>query len=197
VPAPPFWTDFVTSLATAGTLVAAAVGATVALLVYRRDARLDMPIVEPDFNWEYDPALGRCLRVSLRIVNRLDETLIIESATVSRPPYATISAAAEFITPSHYLDHRPTASSKRKIDLDWRIPPAGANAETFTTPRLEDAIRQLLYVLPPPSWNGGTLRITLRISSKALTIRARRTIIKRRLPASTSSETEETASKAG
>ena len=50
-----------------------------------------------------------------------------------------------------------------------------------------------LYLLPPPHWSAGRIKIALRISSRALTIRDKRIVIKRRVSAIQRTQTEANA----
>jgi hypothetical protein len=46
-----------------------------------------------------------------------------------------------------------------------------------------DVVRIDIYVLPPPAWSGGKLRIDLRISNRTLDVRDRWIAVRRRISA--------------
>ena len=185
-------TDWITAVSTFGTMLVAGIAAWASLAMYWRAVSREMPIIEPDFTWKVDPQLGRCIHATLKIVNRLDETLTIISAAVAKPRAASVSMGEYRTDRSGYQSHFPTASSKRDIPLGWDVQPRGAFSQHFGA---RDITRRDLYIFPPESWRGGIVRITLTASTKALTIRDRRITIKRRLHAMTNNEKADNASK--
>jgi hypothetical protein len=53
------------------------------------------------------------------------------------------------------------------------------------------------YLWPADFWDGGTLKVALRLSIKALTIRHKRIVIKRRISPRPSRQTDERANNVG
>jgi hypothetical protein len=171
-------TDWITSGSTFGTMIVAGMAAWATLAMYRRDVRREMPIIEPDFGRKTDPTLGDYVEVNLKIVNRLEETLLVSSVTVDRPRSAMITRGGPGVGQSGYRGQVPTPSIKRTIDLDWPVQPSGSYdakfMEAFVPAVRTDVARRTFYLLPPPSWDEGIVRMTLTVSSKALTIRDKR-----------------------
>lgn len=74
----PGWTDWITAAATAITAVVVALSGWVAWLTYLRDKRHELPVIEPTLEWQEDAKIGAHIKLRLWVVNRLDETLLIE-----------------------------------------------------------------------------------------------------------------------
>ena len=72
------------------------------------------------------------------------------------------------------------------------VPPRGPDEGPFVASRVDVQLFDI-YLRPPPHWSLGRVAIELRISSRALTIRDKRIMIKRRMEAINASNTDENA----
>ena len=182
-------TDWITSGATLATAVLAGVGAWISYVGYRWNREQMMPRVEPDFYWGQDIDLGVFIKGDFWIVNRLDETLEITSLSVKRPSQANISLGKYNIQQHAYL---PVKATRSQIECDYKIEEIG---ETHSIGGRSDRRCLIFYVFPPPKWLCGTIHVEIFFSSKALTIRNRRVVIKRRMAELPAKRTEDIANK--
>jgi hypothetical protein len=187
--------DWITATATGITAVAAGFAAFVAWLAFRRDARASLPVVEADLEWDIDGASSFVL-VTLTIRNRLEETITLDSARVKRPDGTLISNKIVLGN-----DGRGIAVKRGDapfIKIEREIQPLGSPTESyFQIIQRTDVFQTELFLSPPNDWDGGWIRIDLRISSKALTIRDKRMVIKRRISPKPAKQTEAKANNHG
>ncbi len=187
----PSWTDWVTAISTAATVIASGAAGIVALLAYRRDIRSVLPIVEVDLNWiEGDAADGVFLKIDLKIVNRLDETLVLNNAAVVRPKRANLAQEDRTTARGGYQQRIPSKLRATHVRLNWQIQASGAYTTILGPPSRTDLVREPIYIFPPADWPGGIVRVDIWASSKALTIRDKRIVIFRRTPPRPSKATE-------
>jgi hypothetical protein len=189
-------TDWVTAAATAITALLVGFSGFVAWLAYRRDKRRDLPVIEPCAIWEDDKGLGHYLHLRLIITNRLDETVILNTVSVRRPRGALVSAGMRVNTGYSGGTLAATRGSSDTVVLGETISSAGSaflGAMDGHSIRIDTA-ELSLYIFPPSTWLSGEVLIILRVSSKALTIRDKRMVIKSRVPAATVKRTDEAAS---
>jgi hypothetical protein len=87
------------------------------------------------------------------------------------------------------------------VELNREISPLGTTSGLFypfdPTVRRADVSSIDLYLSPPDKWDGGTVKVDLRISSKSLTIRDKRITIKRRISPRPPKQTDEKARSVG
>lgn len=166
-------TDWITASATGATAIATAVAAFAAWRTLRRDAKSVLPVVEASLYWG-NPDLGRHVCVHLVIRNVIYETLVIEAATVLIPRRALLSST--LVKPD--VNGRATAieiGKSAKLSLGWKVPPFGTErkAPSMLSAYVgrSDVFVGDLYVTPPEKWEGGEIKLTLRLSSKGRTIR--------------------------
>jgi hypothetical protein len=167
----PSVTDWITAAATGTTAIAATIAGFVAWLAFRRDSRNQLPIIEADFGFEWP---YRVLNLIIR--NRLPETIVVTSAIIRRPKGSLISKP-EWSSKGGIEIKQPTSN---RVDLDFDVAPFGAATVGIPgAPMYADAQRCDLYLLLPIDWTSGIVVIDLRISSRALTLRNKRMVIKR------------------
>lgn len=124
----------------------------------------------------------------------MHETLSIDSARIMRPKGST------FITPNRTDIFGAASQPEKKTDflkLTDRVSPIGSRTDIYSPVpgqmRSTDYADIELFLVPPSDWDGGSVTIDLRISSKALTLRSNRTVIKRRITARPVKQIEEKA----
>ena len=122
--------------------------------------------------------------VTLRVINRLDEALIVDRITIRKPKRAL-------------LRHWETALADLPAAATLR--PAGRASAVFQIGRRNASAtfgggEIVIYVIPPAGWSSGMIRLDLRISSKAATLRDRRIVVHAMTSAKPSSTTDENAS---
>jgi len=177
--AQPSWTDYVTAIATAATALFAGLSGIAALIVLRRESRRLLPVIEPDFRWADEKDVGPHIRTLILITNRLDETLVIDSVKLARPAGGTLSPGC----PTGYGgDTKAGRGHSPRLSLGRQIRPRG-EPDSIGRDSSGDWAQLMLYAFPPPQWSAGKVRLEIRISSKALTIRNRRIVIQRTVPA--------------
>jgi len=171
---PPQLTDWITAGATAITAVATGVAGLVAYLALRRDSTKELPVVEAILK----PA-GKSDALSLQAVirNRIAETLVAESVRVTRPKGASLARMQ-----SAGVSRRDATSGELMLGIE--IPPAGSSIRggpfdgTYS-----DSANVWLLLFPPQGWSAGVVEIQFRISSRALTIRDKRIVVRRSIGA--------------
>ena len=130
-----------------------------------------LPIIEADFGFEWP---YRVLNLIIR--NRLPETIVVTSAKIKRPKGSLISKP-EWSSKGGIEIKQPTSN---RIDLDFDVAPFGAATVGMPgAPMYADTQRCDLYLLFPTEWTSGIVAIDLSISSRALTLRDKRMVIKR------------------
>lgn len=174
--------SWITATATVATAILTGTGGLAAWVVLLRERGKEMPIIERSFRWRDDHLL-----VSLVVRNRLHEAITLDSIKVIKPGGATINW--------------PTGPSDRAGDVgppmagDGPLLNVGYSAAPLGTPRPQhfgsgDTGFWSFSIWPEPSWSGGAIKLVLRISSKAETIRNRRVVIKSMIPAKPSSSND-------
>ncbi len=167
----PSVTDWITAAATGATAIAATIAGFIAWLAFRRDSKNLLPIIEADFQYE-----APYWALNLVIRNRLPETIVVTSAKIKRPKGSLISKAVWSLTGGIEIK-QPTLN---RIDIDFEIAPFGATRVEIPGARMyADAQHIDLYLLAPVKWTSGIIVVDLRISSKSLTLRDKRMVIKR------------------
>jgi hypothetical protein len=168
----PSVTDWITAAATGATAIAATIAGFIAWLAFRHDLRNQLPIIEADFQYE---APYWALKLIIR--NRLPETIVVTSATIRRPKGSLISTAV-WSSMGGIEIKQPTSN---RIEIDFDIAPFGSTRVEIPGARMyADAQRVDLYLLVPVKWTSITIVVVdLRISSKSLTLRDKRMVIKR------------------
>jgi hypothetical protein len=172
----PSITDWITAAATTATAFAAAIAGFIAWLAFQRDLKNQLPIIEPSFLFE-EPYWV----LNLIICNRTPETIVITSTRIRQPKKSLI--ARPMLT-ADGIEIKPTSN---RINLNFEIGRfrvvAIPGEPTFNANNLD------LYLVLPSGWESGTLIVDLRISSKALTLRDKRMVIKRFISAPTTIKT--------
>jgi len=162
----PSITDWLTTIATGVTAFAAGLGGLFAWRAYRRDTRHQLPIVELEFR---DSSGNKLLRLLIR--NRLPETIDVGTISIRAPRGATL--------------HRDISEKpSQTLSLDQDVGPYGSTVDPIYSPPdrgliSADTKRIDLYVNFPLGWKSGNVAIDLLISSRALTLRDKRIVIKR------------------
>jgi hypothetical protein len=183
--------DWITATSTGITAVATGAAAFVAWVALRREARASRPIIEPEFYWFED-----YLALKLIIRNQLYETIILDSASVIRPRRSLISKDTKVGPDGGFGGVIKGNSSIIKICRE--ISPVGTAREAYSgLMRRTDVSRVDLYLSPPGNWNGGVVKVDLRISSKSLTIRDMRVAINRSVSPKIIKQTDERANNVG
>jgi hypothetical protein len=175
--------------------------ALIAFLALRKSGLPSMPVVEPDLVWT-PPQYGRFIQLRIVVRNQLYETISFDRMSI-RKPRGMRFASQEFTKKDgphgtiQIPSYEPT--DERQIALDWNIAPIGETHTYFPGTPVEstqrkDVHQKDFYFSPPPSWNGGTIAVELRLLSKALTIRPRRITIKRQVAVAPKMQTDANAS---
>lgn len=182
--------DWITAGSTAATAIVAAAGSLVACLAYRRDSRASFPVVEVDLDWSR--WFSNILTLNLIVRNQLYETITLDSIRVKKPSQMTFSKSVKKDDGSSEIEKGHSS----RVTIGRTIAPIGIATE-FPPGRMTrlDMDREEYYLSPPDGWNGGIVDIDLRISSRALTMRDKRIVIKRRISPNTSRQIDENASK--
>jgi hypothetical protein len=193
---PPSLTDWITAVSTGVTALAAGIAGFIAWLAFRRDVKSSFPIVEANITWA-DERYGNYIEFRPVIRNQLYETIVLNSVQIKRPRGAFI---AKKIFQDFYGDLIGLEKGSSTIAVVNReIRPAESTTD-FASPGLmrpADIYVESFYFSPPEEWVGGTVKLILRLSSKALTIRDRRITIKRRMSPRPVRQTEEKANSQG
>lgn len=177
------WSDWITAASTAATALFAAMTGWVGLLAYRQANRRLLPVVEPTLTWQEDSELGRFIYARLHLTNRLDETIIVERIRAVRPRRSLLSAGQRVTTPDARRILKPTKGMGRSIFCSEQIASAGSEMEFVPghTARFDIQVLEF-YIFPRRRWSKGVVRLQLRVSSKALTIRDKRMIVQSKIP---------------
>jgi hypothetical protein len=177
--------EWITSVATAATAVAAAVTGFIAWLALRREAQPLPPVIEISCTWPYK---DRTLTLSLVIRNRIYETVTIDSVRVVRPKGMTLNVDI----PDGRGGYTSQPTTERERALKWSV---GALGTDQSVTQSGDVSYHWLALKPPVDWDGGWIVLEFRISSKALTIRDKRMVIKRQVPTAPKTQTEAKANR--
>jgi hypothetical protein len=170
----------------AGVLTALATAATAWLMwgANRREAAREGPIVECDIG----PARHGLLLATFTVRNRMAESLIVNGARVRRPRGTKIGIQTVSDGKGGAI---PVAPSSAQIEINRRTQPVGSIEQSPIASLIgksnfpTDRATIEFYVLPPPAWSGGKLRIDLRISNRSLDVRERWIAVTRRISAET------------
>jgi hypothetical protein len=187
----PGWPDWITAVSTALTAILTGFAGFAAVVALRRDTKRQQPIVEPKLRWSEGYILA-----SITVRNRLPESIIITSAEVKKPRRAKISYGRRNVSVP-IGNSEPIPPELQKIPLNIDVAPIGTEPNRFDGILMSagEARSCEFYIQPPAEWRGGNVRIDLRISSMALTIRDRRMVITRTISAPPTRQTDEKASK--
>lgn len=147
---------------------------------YRREVKHDFPVVESDSKWSMEGEIGPHIIIRFTILNRLDETLVIQECTIKKPRRATISNG--IISSSGMLV--PSRGIGQRIILNYNV--YRSQAFSFA-----------LFLSPPEDWRPGEIVARFLISSKASTIRSKRIVTRSVIAAAPHMQTDAKASKYG
>lgn len=183
--------DWITAISTGITAVLTGLAGIAAVAGLRRDTKRQLPIIEPSFDWISD----RLVRARILIRNRLPETIEITSVGIKKPRGSKISFGTRQISGEKRQRWEPVPPEFRNINTRLAISPIGS--ERLATGGVVFDYGESrtcdFYILPPPDWRSGKIVLVLRISSRALTIRDRRSTITRTIAAPANSKPEEMA----
>lgn len=179
--------DWITAWATAITAILTGTGGLAAWLALRREQLREMPIVERTVHWD-----DGHLILKLTITNRLPETLILDSVEITRPRGTTISDSTG-PGDKAWSPGPPVPGVGPVLPCRFSINRAGSEGSQHS---VGDIGYRGFSVWPPTGWSSGHLKIVLRVSSKAETIRNKRMVIKHRVPEAPRRQTEVTVSEA-
>lgn len=172
--------DWITAAATAATALFAAITGWAAMQAYRREVKPDFPVVELDSKWSIEGEIGPHIIIRFTILNRLDETLVVQECTIEKPKMVAISdgiiSSGGMLVPSRGVGQR--------IRLNYNV----HRSETFSF---------ALFLSPPEDWHHGEIVAQFLISSKASTIRNKRIVTRSIIPAATHMQTDAKAIKYG
>jgi hypothetical protein len=170
---------------TVATVVVAVATSATAYLAWRawRQQQADRePIVELRHHWDRDGSL--LLLVTIR--NRLDESMVVEEASVIRPRRALLTDERARDETGGEAGFLP--AEKARIRLARYVAPVGTVPSTrsfgstqFIGSGANETIA--MNVQFPHGWRGGPLKIALRIATVSLDVQRRWITIKRRIPA--------------
>jgi hypothetical protein len=158
-----------------------------------------MPIVERSFEWVTSAEGMSFVHIRLLITNRLDETLIVETIqirTPSRQRLRQLSRVRVDRGGQSQWEDRPSADGHRKVRIWREIMPSGdVRIAAFATQSVRvDRERFRFYLGPVKSARGLNIKLVVCVSSKALTIRHKRIVIKSRMTPRPAKQTDEKAS---
>jgi hypothetical protein len=181
------WSEWITAASTAITGVFAGIAAWAAWVAVAREKDLSLPIVAPGTAW-VKSGVEESLYLSLKITNRLDETLVLEQISVVRPRKAKIA----LMTRDRDGNVSRSNSATRKLRLDdLKISSRGATFKMMNTVQSLDSTSVEFHVFLGPGFSGKAMRLRAAFSSNALTIRERRMTINVRVPPKKSKSSEE------
>lgn len=181
--------EWITAIATVATALLTGTGGVATWLALRREGRRQLPIIEFDLSRR---ATGEAL-VDLRIRNRLDETLVLTELAVVRPRGAL--ASNRFVKTADGRRGEAVAGTASKLSLNVVI---GPEEDRSHIPGFRPSYLQTFTLWPPERFlSGQSVELSLRFSSKALTIRDKRIVIKNSMPAAIAMQTDEKANISG
>jgi hypothetical protein len=180
------------------TALVAIVGVWFAVAASRRDARRLLPLVEPYLSGSgHDSTFGDFLKIKLWVVNRLDETLIVEKILIKSPPKSRISMGDCDIGGGRYQgEAAPKLGETNFVLPNAIVHEKGAISNIAPSPSPGDRQGIEFYLVTPVGWKSGVLCFEVFVSSKAETIRNKRVVVKYDVKAATATKTDATASKA-
>lgn len=146
-----------------------------------------MPVVERSIYWD-----GAHLILKLTVTNRLPETLTLNSVEIKSPRGTTISDQSG-PGEKDWQPGPPVPGESSVMVCNYIVRRAGTAASQHGA---GDTSYWGFSVWPPASWRAGEVKIVLRISSKAETIRNSRIVIKSRVPADPARTTDDRAKRA-
>lgn len=193
--------NWITAISTAATAIAAAVAGFIAWQALRRDIVRSLPIVETNLKW-ISVGDATCLALEIIIRNQLLETISLDTLRIDSPR-GSVFGGAKFVNLTGYAGQETLAELTRgatnAVTINQQIDPVGTlrTIASGFPPQKADTWERTLYLWPPEAWDGGIVKVTFRISSKALTIRDKRIARKSRISARPIKQTEAKASKAG
>jgi hypothetical protein len=166
-------TDWITAVATALTAVAAWVGGVFGYLAYRRDVSRQVPVIEATI--KRNPNSKGVLTLIAVARNRMAETIVIDSVLATQPEGILIAKSAPQFS---------IKDAKAELPLGFDVPPLGSIIHEAPFAGMPDDASQFsLYLFTPEGWTDGVVEVEFRVSSRALTIRDKRIVIKRRVTA--------------
>jgi hypothetical protein len=183
--------EWITAAATAATAIAAVIAGAIAWLSFRREGKPRLPVIEPEFSWAENVPNRLNLRLIVR--NQIYETLIVDCVSICHPRGATIMI--EKNNGRGGTDILPTTETH--MVLDWSVDPIGSVGTSFFYARetvATDVGSRWLFFAMPPNWEGGEVKLEFRLSSAALTIRDKRIVVKRHVPAAPNTQSDPKAS---
>ena len=132
--------DWITAAATAATALFAAITGWAAMQAYRREVKPDFPVVKSDSKWSIEGEIGPHIIIRFTILNRLDETLVVQECTIEKPKMVAISdgiiSSGGMLVPSRGVGQR--------IRLNYNV----HRSETFSF---------ALFLSPPEDWHHGEI----------------------------------------
>lgn len=181
------WPVWITAGATVITAILTGTGGVAAWLALRREREREMPVVERSLYWDKGHLI-----LKLTVTNRLPETLTLDSVEIKRPRGTTISDETG-PGDKEWNPGPPIPGESSIMVCGHPVKRAGSVASQHS---FGDTSYWGFSVWPPASWKAGVVKIVLRISSRAETIRNRRIVIKSKVPAAPKSITEDSAKSA-
>lgn len=181
------WPDWITAVSTALTAIAAGAAGIFGYVAFRRESTKQLPLIETTFK-----PIKNSKAISLHAVirNRLTETIVVNSLMVTKPLGFRIGKS----DPQGMSRDKASA----ELPLDLEVEPLGSILRGAPFDGMPDdtaGIRLLLF--PPENWSHGLVKLEFCISSKALTIRDKRIVIKRRISAIPATHTDANAKSNG
>lgn len=162
------WATWITAAATVATALLTGTGGFAAWLALSRERRKEMPILERSYTFD-----GEKLKLGMMLRNRLPEVVVLDSIEVLKPQGMTITdehgPRSSFGGPG-----APLRGTRSKVDFGYQVQPLGAARSQISS---GDSAYFNFTFWPPESWSGGEVKLALRISSKADTIRNRRVVV--------------------
>ncbi len=183
--------DWITAISTLATALATGVAGVIAWRAFVRDFVRSLPIVETDVKW-VEIKSTQCLELTVTIRNQLYETIVFDSVRVDRPRHSAFGLAK---LGQQGEPIEITRSKSRLFAVNQAVRPAVTSITFFDRPQRLDVSTKKFYLFPPDDWGGGLLKLTVSLSSKALTIRDKRITIKRRISPRPAKQTDENASR--
>lgn len=175
--------NWITAVATVATAIIAYLG------FWRTRVR---PVIETnELLWNTSPEQLQYLELRVAVRNPLWETLIIRSVCVKRPKKSTFAVLGGPIP----YDPIIQATELHKLKLNWEIGAIGElyeNAPSRYAP--SNILYRSIYIIPPPDWLGGEVKIIFCLSSMASTMRDKRIVIRKHVKAAAKRITDDTAS---
>jgi hypothetical protein len=187
----PSWTDRVTAVATAVTAFFAAIAAVATVVALYREAKRSLPVIELT-----TAELGALLKLHLKITNRLDETLVIDKISVTKPRDARLSQGKRPPPPTYSNTREPEVGETNFVLSPAIVYETGSISTMMGLPERIDRSVLDLYFSPPENWRGGSLRLDIFVSSRADTIRNKRIVVKKEVKLASAQKSDANINKA-